>query len=66
MSNVIFESLIEEANYAIRSKSRDLVFEVYGMAKMARLTHVITPEQFKKLNEMLITDGINNPKAGIE
>lgn len=31
----MFNELIRKANYALESHSRDLVYETYGMAKMA-------------------------------
>jgi len=56
----IFETLKKEATYALASLSRDLVFETYGKAKMAVNLEAITMDQFKELNKMLITDGVNN------
>ncbi len=66
MIEEIYKDLIIEANYALNSKSLNLVYEVYGQAKMARKMCAISKEQFFKLNEMLIKKGINNPKAGLE
>ena len=65
MIKQIYEDLKKEANYAHASKDRDLVHEVYGKAKMARLMCAISHEQFMELNDMLIRRGINNPKAGL-
>ena len=61
-----YEYLIAKATYALASKSRDLVYETYGMAKMASALCAISDEQFLELNEMLVKKGLNNPKAGLE
>lgn len=56
----MFENLVKKAEYALNNLSRDLVFEVYGMAKMARELDVITQQEFMLLNHMLIYNGVNN------
>lgn len=56
----MFENLVKKAEYALNNLSRDLVFEVYGMAKIARELDVITQHEFMILNHMLIYDGVNN------
>lgn len=56
----VYEDLLKESEYAIRSRSRDLVFESYGKAKMAVRLKAITMQQFKELNRILIRDGVNN------
>ena len=61
-----YDDLLKKARYAIASKSRDLVFKIYGMASMARKLEAITFEEFTVLNEMLIKDGLNNTKANLE
>ncbi len=61
-----YYKLEKEAKYALTSKSRDLVYEVYGMAKTAYELKAITKEEFFKLNTMLIRDGINNRHAELE
>ena len=66
MIKAIYEDLLKEANYALSSKNLCLVHEVYGQAKMARKMCAISKEQFMQLNEMLVKNGINNPKAGLE
>jgi hypothetical protein len=66
MNKTTYDDLIIIANYAICSKSRDLVLETYGMVKMARTLCAITKEQFLELSEKLITKGINNPRAHLE
>lgn len=57
----IYESLLKAANYALTSHSRDLVYETYGAAKMARKLKGITYEEFGTLNAMLINKGLNDP-----
>lgn len=59
--NEIFADLERRARYALNSHSRDLVYETFGMAKMARNLGVIAKEQFYKLNELLVVHGINDP-----
>lgn len=56
----IFEQLKTEARYALVSFSRDLVYEVYGKAKMAHQLQALTWDQFTALNNALIYHGINN------
>lgn len=65
-NSAIYNELIKRANYALASKSRDLVYETYGAAKMARKLEAITNEQFFELNEMLVCNGLNNPKARLD
>lgn len=59
--NEIFAELERRARYALNSHNRDLVCEIFGMAKMARNLRVITKEQFYKLNELIVAKGLNNP-----
>ena len=66
MIKAIYDDLCKEAEYALKSKSLTLVHEVYGQAKMARKMCVISKEQFMELNSKLVSNGINNPKAGLE
>lgn len=61
MANVM-KMLKKDAKYALNSRSRTLIYEVYGEAKMARRLGAITKAEFFELNEMLITNGINDPK----
>ena len=63
MIKEIWEDLQQQANYARASRDRDLMHEVYGAAKMARKMCAITKEQFIELNNKLVKNGINNPKA---
>ncbi len=62
MSNHLFDNLKKESTYALQSKSRDLVYETYGSAKMACALGVISKDQFMEINHMLIKEGINNPQ----
>ena len=56
----LIDTLKKEATYALNSKSRDLVFEVYGKAKMACELKAITFEEFSIINDMLIVNAVNN------
>lgn len=62
----LMDDLTREANYALASKSRHLVYEAYGMAKMAYRLGGITWGQFLELNNHLVVGGLNNPKAGLK
>lgn len=64
--NVIFEQLKKESRYALNSKSLYLAYEAYGAVKMAFELEAITSVQFSELTDMLITNGINKPSAGLE
>ncbi len=64
--NGIFNQLKKEIEYALNSKSRNLAYQAYGAAKMAWRLEAITDEQFYELNDMVITNGINKPSAGLE
>lgn len=61
MASLIYEELIRRANYALRSHSRNLVYETYGAAKMAYTLKVITKDELYTLNDMLIKKGLNDP-----
>lgn len=50
----IMEQLLKEAEYAQRSMSRDLLFEIFGKAKMARQFNVITFDEFMEINHSTI------------
>lgn len=56
-----FQNLEREARYALNSQKRDLVFECYGAAKMARSHDLISKAEFDSLNEILIRKGVNDP-----
>ena len=59
--NTLFARLERDAKYALNSHSRNLVYEAYGAAKMARYLDAITKPQFDRLNEMLVVNGLNDP-----
>lgn len=56
----VYERLLKDARYALNSLSRDLVYETFGAAKMARNLEAITHDEFMTLNDLLIRDGLNN------
>lgn len=59
--NALFARLEKEAKYALRSHSRDLVYQTFGAAKMAFELEAITKPQFYRLNELLVVKGLNDP-----
>ena len=62
----IYNELIKRTKYALASKSRDLVYQTYGEACMAFKLGAISKEEYYELNTMLVTNGINNPRACLE
>ena len=52
--------LLERAKYAIRSQSKELVYEVYGMAKGMRMVNAITKEEMWTMTNLLVRDTMNN------
>lgn len=60
-NQTVMERLQKEAEYALLSESRDLVFQTYGKASMALGLGAISIFEFRKLNDMLITHGVNDP-----
>ena len=60
-SGTIFYQLEKDAQYALNSHSRDLVYQTYGAAKMAWQLGAITKLQFSRLNKMLVVKGLNAP-----
>ncbi len=58
----IYEQLEKEALYALRSLSRDLVYECYGKVKMALVLDAIDTAQAAELNTLLVRNGLNNPQ----
>ena len=60
-AGIVFYQREKRAQYALNSHSRDLVYETYGAAKMARQLQAITALQFDRLNEMLVVKGLNDP-----
>lgn len=63
MIKEIWEDLQTQANFAVASKNKELMHEVYGAAKMARKMCAISAEQMRELNTKLVRNGINNPKT---
>ena len=63
MIKEIWEDLQKQANYAVASKNKELMYEAYGAAKMARKMCAISAEQMRELNTKLVRNGINNPKT---
>ena len=63
MIKEIWEQLQKRAEYARASRNLELMYETYGMVKMARELRAITKEQFDALNEKLVRKGINDPRA---
>ncbi len=61
--NRIFWKLKADADYAILSLSKELVYQTYGAASMARELHAITAEEFTELSQQLIYDGLNHKPA---
>lgn len=58
----VFKYLLKEAEYALNSHSRNLVYESYGMTKMAYNLDAISKDEFYKLIDMLVVHGLNDPK----
>ena len=59
----VYLYLCDKAEYALNSRSIELMYEAYGAAKMARKLSAITQEQFIALNTKLVRNGINNPRS---
>ena len=59
----VFPYLCKEADYALNSRDIELMYEAYGMAKMALKLDAITMEHFNELNTKLVRNGINNPRS---
>lgn len=55
-----------QAEYALNSKNLMLAYQAYGAVKMAYRLGAIGKEQFFTLNDMIVTNGINKPPAGLE
>ena len=63
----LMKDLHYEADYALKSHSRNLVYQAYGKALMACDLGAISYKQFKELNQKLVVDGLNNyAKAKLE
>lgn len=50
----IMKQLEKQARYAQRSLSRDLLFQTYGQACMARQLEAITQEELMRINHMTV------------
>ena len=50
----IMKQLEKQARYAQRSLSRDLLYQTYGQACMARQLEAITREEFAQINHMTV------------
>lgn len=50
----IFEQLKQEALYAQRSFSKELLYQTHGKACMARHLEAITADEFMELNDMTV------------
>ncbi len=61
-TQVIYAQLETEALYALRSLSRDLVYQCYGKVKMAQQLLAIDAAQAAELNTLLVRNGLNNPQ----
>lgn len=62
----IYKELNKKADYALNSHSRNLVYQTYGKALMAWELRAISDDEFYFLNEKLVKNGLNNPKAALE
>lgn len=56
----VWQMLNDRADYAIRSRNRNLVYETYGAAKMAWDLQAISEVEFYLLNDKLVRDTLNN------
>lgn len=59
----VFETLNLRADYAINSKSRSLVHDVYGQSKMALELGAITWNEYLFMSTRLVRDTMNNGKV---
>ena len=64
--NAIFAGLERDAKYALNSHSRDLAYKTYGAASMARSLGAITHDQYMLLSDMLVVNGLNNPRSRLK
>lgn len=63
--SVITRELFRNAEYALKSHSLNLTYQVYGQAQMAYTLQAITKEEYLELNTMLVRNGMNNPAANL-
>ena len=59
----VYLYLCDKAEYALNSRDIELMYEAYGMTKMALKLDAITMEHFNELNTKLVRNGINNPRS---
>lgn len=52
--NDVFEQLKKEARYAQRSFSKELLYQTYGKAQMARQLGALTRSEFMDLNTLTV------------
>ena len=52
--NPIFERLKQEALYAQRSFSKELLYQTYGKAQMARDLNALTYDEFMEMNHLTV------------
>lgn len=57
------EQLRRRTDYAKKSRSRDLMYETYGMVKMAYELRVIDYKDLLDFNRRLVREGINDPQS---
>ena len=57
------EQLRRRTEYAKKSRSRDLMYETYGMVKMAYELRVIDYKDLLDFNRRLVREGINDPQS---
>lgn len=57
----VYEALIKQAEYALNSHSRDLVYEAWGASKMAYNLGAISKDEFYTLQDKLVVHGLNDP-----
>lgn len=50
------------AEYALRSHSKNLLYGAYGAAQMAYKLNAITKDEFYELNDLIVCHGLNNPE----
>ena len=52
--NKVLEQLKREALYAQRSFSKELLYQTYGKAQMARQLEALTQSEFMEINHMTV------------
>lgn len=60
MNETLVDYIEKSARYAIRSYSRDLVYQVIGMNNMAYWLQAISKEDWSRIDHLLIYDTLNN------